>query len=198
MRRALPTLGAVLAWSFVAACWGPGRLERRSLPTPNPTAWEFPVAAADVRAAVSSSLQLRPLCLGYGRVEVFFTDEVSGFECNLGETRSNTDACLSMVHGPVCISPVYVSRGQALPYRAAFHIHLVPVTESRTRVEIRAVRPQVLVGRKPQLNVHAGPILADIWVHVEPTTVEEYRVLLRIGEALGARNMPPVSVPTDS
>lgn len=88
-------------------------------------------------------------------------------------------------------SQIYFKNDLPLTYFADFHIHLTPIGPSKTRVEIFTYHPWVSAGLDP--SAPEGP--AYIMVDVEPTTIEEYGILLKIGQQLGVKNMPELIVP---
>jgi hypothetical protein len=91
-------------------------------------------------------------------------------------------------------SQVYFEGATPLIYYADFHIHVIPVASGKTRVEITAYDSRVAAGVDRRFSwVSSGPGL--FVVAVAPTTVEEYQILLGIGEKLGTKNMPPLVLP---
>jgi len=78
-------------------------------------------------------------------------------------------------------------------YFACFHIHLTIVDENTTMVEVKAIRPRILVGREllPSLPHFAREYIFNT---VEPSTIEEYEILMKIGNGLGT-HMPAVKYP---
>lgn len=90
-------------------------------------------------------------------------------------------------------SELYTKGLKGLPYIATFHLHLVELDSSHTKVEIRTLDPEVVVGKSffPTLP-HFG--MGSRRKSVEPTTIEEYEILYCIGTALNL-NMPTVKYP---
>lgn len=93
------------------------------------------------------------------------------------------------------LSKVYYKKnGEASPYSASYHIHLIKNNDSSTKVSIITSEAKVLKGlsKLPTL-----PHFAREWIYipVKPTTVEEYEILLILGKALGVKNMPPLKIP---
>jgi hypothetical protein len=93
---------------------------------------------------------------------------------------------------PVGESQVYFKDGQPLIYYADFHIHLTPLDSKKTRVEIFTYGSSVVTGVDESWSPH-GP--AFIFVNVDPTTIEQYQILLGIGQQLRMTNMPPLVTP---
>ena len=88
-------------------------------------------------------------------------------------------------------SRIYVRGNTELPYFADFHLHLTTLGATKTRVEVFAYEPRVVVGIN-RSAVH-GP--AFIFLKVDATTVEEYEILRRIGAALHVEGMPDLIIP---
>jgi hypothetical protein len=76
-----------------------------------------------------------------------------------------------------------------LEYSADFKLLLTPVSDSKTRVDVRTSESKVRIGRN--FGGHSG----DYYERVAPTTIEEYRILLNIGAALGEHGMPQIQLP---
>jgi hypothetical protein len=88
-------------------------------------------------------------------------------------------------------SPIYFGGGKPLEYRAEFQLHLTKAGNNRTKVSVITHKPHVINGSKccgPHGEVSNN-------VPVEPTTIEEYKILLFIGSVLGTKDMPPLRMP---
>ena len=97
-------------------------------------------------------------------------------------------------HDPIGKSNVYFARGEALDYLANFEFHLLKRGDQETEVRVKALQSEVINGRQFGFG-SCGPGFANRYVAVEPTTIEEYEILLRIGQALGEKDMPPLLLP---
>jgi hypothetical protein len=75
-----------------------------------------------------------------------------------------------------------------LEYSADFKLRLTPMSNMNTRVDIQTSESKVRIG--PNFGAHGG----DSYEPVAPTTIEEYRILLKLGSALGERGMPPLQL----
>ncbi len=89
----------------------------------------------------------------------------------------------------ITASDSYFWWNSPLQYTADFKLLLTPVSDSKTRVDVRTSESKVRIGAN--FGGHAG----DYYERVAPTTIEEYRILLKIGTALGEQNMPPLRLP---
>ena len=89
-------------------------------------------------------------------------------------------------------SDVYYKKNMPLLYSANFHLHFEQINLDKTKIKIYVINPKVAVGNQIIcIPSHCG----YRWKKVEPTTIEEYKILLRIGKLAGEKNMPPLSRP---
>jgi len=89
----------------------------------------------------------------------------------------------------ITVSDSYFWSNTPLQYIADFKLLLTPVSDSKTRVDIRTSESKVRIGAN--FGGHGGAY----YERVAPTTIEEYRILLKIGRALGEQDMPPLRLP---
>jgi hypothetical protein len=93
-------------------------------------------------------------------------------------------------------SKIYFKKpdSMSLIYDADFHLHLIKIDTCRTLVQIITYDNYIVIGEKTMGFV--GEIGRAIVQSVEPTSIEEYEILLKIGEALGVKDkMPPLLLP---
>jgi hypothetical protein len=195
-------------------------LQARHLPHPNPTSYEFDASVREIKAAIAKTFEHaawrkelaeknRGVVWKLGgdeRSERLMTQILQNPEpwlywkgdadelTNHVLTRPGNEDDAYIYNGNACFeSQVYFKDGQPTTYDANFHIHITPVSKQRTRVEVFTYDAQVGTGIDERPFSPHGPVL--ISVRVKPTTVEEYRILLRIGNALGAKGMPELVTP---
>lgn len=101
---------------------------------------------------------------------------------------------LGALHDPIGKSAVYFARGEALDYLAEFNLCIRKRGDEETAVQVDTTRSEVIAGKKFGFG-SCGPGFANRYVAVEPTTIEEYEILLKIGRALGEKDMPPLILP---
>jgi hypothetical protein len=194
-------------------------LQEKLLSHPNPMSYEFDAAVRDVQGATqkafdkwreeqtrayqssvwkgsgdTNSRHLLTLALQLsGSMHLLWKGDGDALAKDLLTKAGNeNDAYLVGMEAPVGESKVYFKNGQPLIYYADFHIHLTAVGLQRTRVEIFTYDPNVVTGVDESWSPH-GP--SFIGVKVDPTTVEEYQILLGIGAQLGTKDMPPLVTP---
>jgi hypothetical protein len=92
-------------------------------------------------------------------------------------------------------SDLYYSKKRAISHFARYHIHFVKLNDTTTTVEIKTLQPKITIGES---------WFRKIWSEypgfynkeVPPTTIEEYKILLTIGEGLGVlEKMPKLILP---
>ena len=91
-------------------------------------------------------------------------------------------------------SSIYYKDSKPLLYSVSFHIHLDSIDKNHTSVQVNSMHPEVIVGTKFGFSDNMKLRTAD-FRKVEPSTVEEYQILLIIGNSLKDRNMPTLIMP---
>jgi len=168
------------------------------LPQKNPTSFVFPFPVRQVHVAVDSSL--RPDYHGwlktsfdtllYGRAAEVLKKQENKYDFYVGAAERQCDGY------------VYASRDKRekhILYSFGFHIHLSPKSTDSTSVEIHTLNPQIRVGIQFPFNCfNPPPPGATMYIAAPPSTIEEYMVLLEIGDKLCYRNKMPALVMPDS
>jgi hypothetical protein len=195
--------------------------QQKVLPHPNSTSYEYGATVQQVKSAINRAfcqwkdeelaVRARRVWNGPGDIEAkhrltmalqlppgsLFLNKEDAYgpaEAVLGRPGNENDAYFNGTESPVDESPVYFADGHRLIYYADFHIHVAAVGAKRTRVEVFTRGSSVVVGAERGWTVH-GPNTSFIMADVKPTTVEEYQILLRIGQQLGEKDMPPLITP---
>jgi hypothetical protein len=94
-------------------------------------------------------------------------------------------------YGDVWPSKLYFSGKKQLDYRTPFIIKLTKIDTNSTRINIIAESPKVINGISGY-SAH-GAVARE--TSVEPTTIEEYSILLFIASKLGDSSMLPIKLP---
>ena len=151
-----------------------GCYSKEKLQSPNPTSYVFDAGIEDVRKAIT-------------RVE----DSLDGYTVYAKEDYENdilsknikNDALLRN-HYDVK-SKMFFRFGKPLPYSPEFIIHLDSISEKKTNVVVYTSDTTIVIGG---IGVsHFG----YTWEKkVSPSTIEEYEILLLIGQQLGQEGMP--------
>ena len=152
-----------------------GCYSKEKLQSPNPTSYVFDAGIEDVRKAILT------------RVE----DSLDGYTVYAKEDYDNdilsknikNDALLRN-HYDVK-SKMFFRFGNPLPYFPEFIIHLDSKTKKKTNVVVYTSDTTIVVGG---IGV---PHFGYTWEKkVSPSTIEEYEILLLIGQQLGQEGMP--------
>jgi hypothetical protein len=193
VHQRLPVLLALV----LAACGDP-KVESKRLPSPNPTTYTFDAGIVEIHQAIRQLYEQqfrersRYLFTPAFPGEDNLTDEMAAL---FSQPGNENDAYFSYMHDPVGMSQVYSVAGEPVPYLADFHLHIASQGPGKTRIEVRTLRPEVLAGRTLLPRHHMTR--ANIYLPVEPTTIEEYSILLKIGAIIGQTDMPPLFVPKE-
>jgi hypothetical protein len=218
------TLGLMTAAALaLTGCEAPAAsqvtLQEKLLPHPNPTNYVFDASVSEVKNAVKRGYEkwrdeqrekyadkvwkgaggtkgkhLLTLALQLSGLTQFLWkgDGDALAKGILTKPGNENDAYIYGGDTPVGESQVYFKDGQPLIYYADFHIHLSAVGPQKTQVDIYTYDSSLVTGVDESWSPH-GP--SFISVSVPPTTIEEYRILLGIGEKLGTKSMPRLVTP---
>lgn len=120
-------------------------------------------------------------------------EEVSNL---LSKKGNSLDFCLEPI--PILDkSKIYLSKyGDSLDFHAWFYLHLESIDDTHTKVSITTIEPEVIVGRE----ILPSPphfVRLDKKVKVEPSTIEEYEILLKIGKLVQEKDMPLLILPNE-
>ena len=194
---------AVLFLSFFISCSSDiHTIKTKPLTEKNPTSYVFSRPMSEVRQAIIDALEItkrskttEDFYSSFSENSFYFsleTKEDASFSKAIFQNPENSnDLYLHSWGEPIVASPVYFGDGKPLKYRATFQLHLTAPDEKSTKVEVITHDPTVINGSKC-CGLH-GYVSND--VSVEPTTIEEYKILLFIGRVLGATGMPPLKLP---
>jgi hypothetical protein len=195
----------LLVLSFCSACSsGIHKIKAKALSEKNLTSYEFARPMSEVRKEVINAFDseknnplTREFHSSFSNTSFFFvveSKEDPSFSKHIFENPENSnDLYLHSFGTSIESSYVYFGGGKPLRYRAEFQLHLSAPSPDTTRVSVITHKPTVINGSKC-CGLH-GYISND--VPVEPTTIEEYKILLFIGRLLGAQDMPPLRLPED-
>jgi hypothetical protein len=155
----------------------------QKLKTPNPTSYIFNANVEQVRIAIKEGLgdyQIKCLDLVLkGHRDYYDRDSII-----YSILQNQKDAILRPFSCNV-ESKIYFRFGKSLPYDVEFHVHLDSISENKTKIEIFTLNPKVIIF---QFWNHGVGFSWD--KKVPPSTIDEYEILLSIGEQLGEEGMP--------
>ncbi|MBL7994996.1 hypothetical protein JNM05_06445 [bacterium] len=164
----------------------------------NPTSFVFPFPQDTV---ISSAKRMGNYPHKYRHMSILTAKDTAFFNRNarvIFALKENlNDIYLHYFGGQIGKSYSYYIDGERLDYYVEFHIHFIPKGDS-TEAQINVIEPRIAVGTEflPSLPHLVREIKTR---RVSPTTVEEYEILLHIGEGLGIKDkMPPIAYPDTS
>ena len=169
-------------------------IEERILPNRNPTVYEFDAVISVIKHAIKAARgeKWRDAQPPHQGTQIAWKGDGNLFAKHAYEDSGISDVAFLYGMGD-CVgkSQVYIKGGNGLTYYADFKVVLTPANNpSRTRVEIIAQRCRVETGTEWHSFARAG-----IFIDVDPTSIEEYQILLDIGKQLGIHEMPKLITP---
>lgn len=162
----------------------------------NPTSYIFEFKIQTVSETIKKEF-LRPPGYRYMQLEYFGKDVILSSTAKkvFQDSNNRKDYYLhysnSIGKSKICFN----RKGYALDYYAEFHLHLTAIDSTQTRVEILTIDPKVVTGRNilPSLP-HL--VRMDKTKSINPSSIEEYEILLKIGKSLGVEEkMPKIKLP---
>jgi hypothetical protein len=176
-------------------------IETRALSQRNPTSYVFPGPVSEVRRKILTSFEDYELERDFSstfspnnpylslslesREHAVFSEHI------FANPENQNDLYLHFFGDVINPSHVYFGRGKPLEYRATFHLHLTGAEVNHTQVSVITHDAAVING-SVCCGLHGTK---SNYVAVEPTTIEEYKILLFIGRVLGVSDMPPLKLP---
>ena len=169
-------------------------IEELRLPAKNPTSYEFGFSLSRTKEALREGVSHM---IGW-HIEFATDTSIIWGKAVLRKSENANDAYIRHM-GRFDTSRIYFWRkGGGAPYFVSHHIHLTPLGEDKTRVDVIAVDPAITVGVRFPYYLPFVPSVPDaaILKKVPPSTIEEYKILLVIGRNLGVeQEMPKIVLP---
>lgn len=206
------TLITILITTTLLSCDNLKRLETKELVETNPTEHIFNVPVDKLRQTIldafnehkeinspfyESSIFYLNVDMGNGvhKLTVSFNAETTGnalFGKDHFEKPNTENDIYIHSFGQTWYSPIYFAGGEALEFRSPFILTLEKIDDNRTVLKVRPEDPKVLKG-VAGLTAHG---FYSKEIEVEPTTVEEYSLILFIAEQLGDTTLKPLTIKT--
>lgn len=157
----------------------------------NPIEYIFSCSKDSLHNVISKQLKISNMMLWDSQHGIMVLEEVSNMFSQKG---NSSDFCLMPIYF-ISKSKIYFTKdGDLLDYEAWFYLHLESIEKTLTKVKITTIEPKVIVGRELlPTPPHFGRNYKKI--DVQPSTIEEYEILLKIGELVGEKGMPSVNIP---
>jgi hypothetical protein len=179
----MKTIGLKLIYLVLLCIIFIGCYSQKKLTKTNPTSYIFNSNIEEVRNAIKNGFK------DY-QMECVALYSKEDFENGIFNTNIKFDAILNSFCS--VNSKIYYKSDKPLPYNASFHLHLDSISESKTKVEVFTLDPEIYVWG---IGIWGHSIHSQI-KKVPPSTIEEYEILLTIGEQLGEKkDMPACNYP---
>jgi hypothetical protein len=156
----------------------------------NPIEYVFSCSKDSLHNVISKQLKYNNMMLWDSQHGIMVLEEVSNMFSQKG---NSSDFCLMPIYF-ICKSKIYFTNdGDLLDYEAWFYLHLESIEKNLTKVKITTIEPKVIVGRELlPTPPHFGRKYKKI--DVESSTIEEYEILLKIGDLVGEKDMPSINI----
>src|ERR1039457_5656566 len=162
------------------------RLRKNNIPGKNPVEYVYSISKDSMCKIISLKLKVNNMMIWDAKHKNMVLNEISNL---LEKPNNKSDFCI-MPLDYIGKSKVYLQvNGDSINYWAWFYLHLDEIADGRTSVKIRTFESQLIIGRE---LIPKPPhfIKGDKTISVEPTTIEEYQILLKLGNLVGEEKMP--------
>jgi len=172
--------------SFALCLMLMGCYSTKTMDSPNPTSYVFNADIEQIKNSIkqAEANQLRWYSLYFSDKERDYCDYI------FKDSKNVNDVVLHSLKNVE--SKIYFRCGKPLYYYANFHIHLDSISENKTQVEIFTLGPEIVV-----FGIGYWSIGYTQMKKVLPSTIEEYEILLAIGNQLGEVGMPKCNYPPE-
>ncbi len=158
------------------------------MPELNPVEYVYPFSLEKLYGSIS---KMGFICLGY----CWYNNESPFFNARSGELYkgNNTFDILVQPHWPPLKSYIYYNKEKPIPYSAMFYLHITRIDESKTKVEVITIDHGIITKSYYDtiFCLVKFPEITVIKEQVPPSSIEEYKILLLIGELLGMKEQMP-------
>lgn len=182
----------ILMFIFLIGCDSKKEYIELKMPAQNPVRYEFDFSINEIHHAIRKAKK------NYVGVSLSFvgdSDITWGKEILKDPVNSN-DAFIWKFNYDS--SYIYYNKNEKIEYKYSAHLHLTPIAEKRTQVEVRTLDREIFIGVRFPYNIitFLKSASAPKFRSVPSSTIEEYKLLLDIGETLGVKEkMPPLILP---
>ncbi|HAM98707.1 MAG TPA: hypothetical protein DCQ26_08840 [Marinilabiliales bacterium] len=185
---------------FCTSCIG---FRKITLKEKNPTFYVFHVPLEVLRSKIikdfetdrTNSISDLQSIQEISKVNWFVATVNSKYSEDIFKKPENVHDLYLVLNKPVSLSKVYYKFWKPLEYSATFQLHLTSIDANRTKIEVITYNGSVFYWGIPfPGGDHAFVKEKD----VQPTTIEEYEILLRIGNLIGEKDMPSLKLPKNS
>lgn len=167
--------------------------EEKKLEQKNPTTYIYNISKEVLRSQLISNIdRFRSihLTLLYDEIGIEPLDTLEIFE----PPKNKYDFYLEQEIYWQFKSLVYFVDGNPALYEAGFHLHLEEIDKQRTKVSIYTIRPRIVLGTD-FLPSPPHFVRKSRYMNVTPSTIEEYKILVLVGQIVNEANMPLILYP---
>ena len=185
-------LGASGFWIIVFIYWhGLNKVKSHPLPQPLPTEMVLKGSVYKVQKAIHRLFKTYPIKIFQNQpndpllLTLYWKgdhhpDKVRIFRNPVNEN----DVYVSCNDMPICKSTVYTNGwGKPLEYLADFQLHIIPQGAKETLVKVIMVNSEVIAGKRFGFG-SCGPGMGNVYVKVDPTSVEEGEIISALQQIL--------------
>ena len=178
----------ILLILLFSGCWSYKSLK---LETKNPTEYIFKVNSSLLKKTLINSFPYK----FYKGLELIYypKDTFSIYFCDTVRLNNNR-IFLYNDNADELSSEVYYKHHRKLRYYAGFLIIIDSLDSIHTKVKIKTIKSQIVVGYELLPSIPHF-VRLEKTKPVPPSTIEEYELLRYIGSKIGADSMPPVVYP---
>ncbi len=160
----------------------------------NPVEYIYNSPIDSLHSMISRQLEINKMMVWDAQHGIMVIEEATKLFSQKG---NSLDFCLQSIQY-VGRSRIYLAKkGVSFYYEAWFYLHLESIDKDHTKIRIITIEPKVVVGRE-LLPTPPHFVRRDKTIAVEPSTIEEYEILLKIGELTGEKGMPQLILPNEN
>ncbi len=153
---------------------------------PNPNYYIFKFPLEEIRAAIRDNPQFT------NSAHIDSSEQFMKWgDTIVSKSQNINDFCLDFKDYDT--SHIFISKEGPILYYAYYLVHITKIDANKTKVEIISRYPRIVIGKQSNLGPFHRPTAERF---VQPSKIEEYKILLRIGDYLGIKDsMPKLQLP---
>ncbi len=188
----ITAIGLILFSNIVfASCQK--KVFKRIMDKKNPVEYVYNSSIDSLQSIISRQLEINNLMVWDSRHGIMVAEEVSKLFSQKG---NSSDFCLESLDFEKK-SKIYLAEdGDPFVYLAWFYLHLESIDEAHTKVRITPIEPKIILGLE-LLPTPPHFVRRFKEMTVDPSTIEEYEILLEIGNLVSEKDMPPLILPNE-
>lgn len=183
----------ILSVLFLSSCYF--KLTRK-LPEKNPMEYVYNFPIFEVRKAIKinfSDNKFHGLSYNYGQVE-YINKSLGSVTLQGDQNNIILEYDFDFYTHSKIKSEIYYNWWGRLKLYPHYHISLDSISPNKTKISVMSspkIKTGIAIGYNHGLPSTIGPYLVD----VKPSTIEEYKIIKTIGDALNEKDMPAIKYP---